>query len=205
MRKEMVENQLRQRGITDEKVLLSMGSVPRHLFVDEDLQNEAYLDGPLPIGHGQTISQPYIVAFMTEILKIEKTHTVLEVGTGCGYQTAVLSTMAKKVISIERIDALAESAGKRLQELGYNNIDVRNANGWRGYAEHAPYDRIIVTAGARSIPTPLLDQLANDGRMVIPVGRITFSQTLRIISKDINGNVNKKRSIPVRFVQLINK
>lgn len=205
LRKDMVENQLRQRGITDNRVLDAMGTIPRHLFVNEDLQNEAYMDGPLPIGFGQTISQPYIVAYMTEILKLEQQHSVLEVGTGCGYQAAVLSSLAKKVVSLERIKELAVSSRKQLQELGFANVDVINANGWNGYQKGAPYDRIIVTAGAKKVPEALIDQLANSGIMVIPVGKIMFSQTLRIISKDNNGNVIKKKSLPVRFVRLVNK
>jgi len=205
LRKDMVENQLRQRGITDDRVLDVMGTIPRHLFVNEDLQNEAYMDGPLPIGFGQTISQPYIVAYMTEILKLEQQHSVLEVGTGCGYQAAVLSSLAQKVISLERIKELAVSSRKQLQELGFANVDVINANGWNGYQKGAPYDRIIVTAGAKKVPEALIDQLANSGIMVIPVGKIMFSQTLRIISKDNNGNVIKKKSLPVRFVRLVNK
>ncbi len=205
LRKDMVENQLRQRGITDDRVLDAMGTIPRHLFVNEDLQNEAYMDGPLPIGFGQTISQPYIVAYMTEILKLEQQHSVLEVGTGCGYQAAVLSSLAQKVVSLERIKELALSSHKQLQELGFANVDVINANGWNGYQKGAPYDRIIVTAGAKKVPEALIEQLANSGIMVIPVGKIMFSQTLRIISKDNNGNVIKKKSLPVRFVRLVNK
>ena len=205
MRKDMVENQLRQRGITDDRVLDAMGDVPRHLFVAEDLRDEAYMDGPLPIGFDQTISQPYIVAFMTEVLKVEQQHSVLEIGTGCGYQSAVLSSLAKHVISLERIKELAESAQRRLRKLDYSNVDVVHGNGWNGYIQKAPFDRIIVTAGANKIPKALLDQLANGGILVIPVGKIMFSQTLRIISKDSNGNVTKQTSLPVRFVRLVNK
>ncbi len=205
MRKDMVKNQLRQRGILDDRVLDVMGDVPRHLFVAEDLWNEAYMDGPLPIGFDQTISQPYIVAFMTEVLKVEQQHSVLEIGTGCGYQSAVLSSLAKHVISLERIKELAESAQRRLRELDYSNVDVVHGNGWNGYKQKAPFDRIIVTAGANKIPKALLDQLANGGILVIPVGKIMFSQTLRIISKDSNGNVTKQTSLPVRFVRLVNK
>ncbi len=205
MRKDMVKNQLRQRGILDDRVLDVMGDVPRHLFVAEDLWNEAYMDGPLPIGFDQTISQPYIVAFMTEVLKVEQQHSVLEIGTGCGYQSAVLSSLAKHVISLERIKELAESAQRRLRKLDYSNVDVVHGNGWNGYKQKAPFDRIIVTAGANKIPKALLDQLANGGILVIPVGKIMFSQTLRIISKDSNGNVTKQTSLPVRFVRLVNK
>ena len=205
MRKDMVKNQLRQRGILDDRVLDVMGDVPRHLFVAEDLRDEAYMDGPLSIGFDQTISQPYIVAFMTEVLKVEQQHSVLEIGTGCGYQSAVLSSLAKHVISLERIKELAESAQRRLRKLDYSNVDVVHGNGWNGYKQKAPFDRIIVTAGANKIPKALLDQLANGGILVIPVGKIMFSQTLRIISKDSNGNVTKQTSLPVRFVRLVNK
>jgi protein-L-isoaspartate(D-aspartate) O-methyltransferase len=205
MRKDMVENQLRPRGITNDRVLDVMGDVPRHLFVAEDLRDEAYMDGPLPIGFDQTISQPYIVAFMTEVLKVEQQHSVLEIGTGCGYQSAVLSSLAKHVISLERIKELAESAQRRLRKLDYSNVDVVHGNGWNGYKQNSPFDRIIVTAGANKIPKALLGQLANGGIMIIPVGKIMFSQTLRIISKDSNGNVTKQTSLPVRFVRLVNK
>ncbi len=205
LRHQMVVQQLRNRGIKDKNVINAMGTVPRHLFVNDDLKEDAYNDGPLPIGFEQTISQPYIVAFMTEVLKVEQQHSVLEIGTGCGYQSAVLSTLAKYVISLERIKELAESAQRRLTELGYSNIDVVHDNGWNGYKQNAPYDRIIVTAGAKAIPKPLINQLANGGIMVIPVGKIMFSQTLLIISKDGHGNVNKETSLPVRFVRLVNK
>jgi len=205
MRKDMVENQLRPRGITNDRVLDVMGDVPRHLFVAEDLRDEAYMDGPLSIGFDQTISQPYIVAFMTEVLKVEQQHSVLEIGTGCGYQSAVLSSLAKHVISLERIKELAESAQRRLRKLDYSNVDVVHGNGWNGYIQKAPFDRIIVTAGANKIPNALLNQLANGGIMIIPVGKIMFSQTLRIISKDSNGTVTKQTSLPVRFVRLVNK
>ena len=205
MRKEMVELQLRNRGITDNRILNAMLKVPRHLFLNKDLHDEAYMDGPLPIGFDQTISQPYIVAYMTEVLKIEQQHSVLEVGTGCGYQAAILSSLARRVVSLERIKELAESAQQRLQELGYGNVDVINVNGWKGYQKDAPFDRIIVSAGAKSVPAALVDQLANGGIMIIPVGKILFSQTLRIISKDSSGNVTKQTSLPVRFVRLVNK
>ncbi len=205
LRHQMVLRQLSERGIKNKIILGVMERVPRHLFIDKEFQNFAYDDGPLPIGYDQTISQPYIVAFMTEQLNIQPNHTVLEIGTGCGYQTAILSQLANKVISLERIPELAESAQHRLQELGYANVEVINANGWNGYKKKAPYDRIIVTAGAKKIPKPLIDQLAISGIMIIPVGKILFSQTLRIISKDSNGNVIKKTSLPVRFVRLVNK
>lgn len=204
-RHQMVLQQIQNRGIKDKNIIYAMRTVPRHLFVNDDLQSEAYNDGPLPIGFDQTISQPYIVAFMTEVLKVEQRHSVLEIGTGCGYQSAILSLLTNHVISLERIKELAESAQSRLKKLGYTNVDVINANGWNGYKQNAPYDRIIVTAGAKMIPKPLINQLANGGIMVIPVGKIMFSQTLRIISKDSNGNVNKEISLPVRFVQLVNK
>ena len=205
LRYQMVLHQLSERGIKDKKILEVMEHVPRHLFVDKEFHSSAYEDGPLPIGYNQTISQPYIVGYMTEQLHVLPHHTVLEIGTGCGYQTAILSQLAKKVFSLERIPELAESAQNRLQELEYTNVDVINANGWNGYKKEAPYDRIIVTAGAKKIPEPLIDQLTNGGIMVIPVGKLLFSQTLRIISKDSDGNVIKKTSLPVRFVRLVNK
>jgi len=205
LRHQMVLRQLSQRGIKDKKILEVMGHVPRHLFVDEDLRSSAYDDGPLPIGHDQTISQPYIVGFMTEQLNVSIDHTVLEIGTGCGYQTAVLSQLAKKVYSLERIPELAESAQNRLHELGCVNVEVINANGWNGYKKEAPFDRIIVTAGAKKIPEPLTDQLVRGGVMVIPVGKVLFSQTLLILNKDQDGNILKKASLPVRFVRLVNK
>ncbi len=198
----MVQEQLRKRGIQDENVLLVMAAVPRHQFVAAAYQELAYVDGPVPIGYDQTISQPYIVAFMTASLKLAPHHKVLEIGTGCGYQTAVLSCLVKKVVSLERIPELAAAAQKRLQNLGYNNIDIITGNGCQGYAAAAPYDRIIVTAAAKGIPSALTKQLDQGGIMVIPVGKTFFNQYLIILRKEKNGKLTQERSLPVRFVAL---
>ena len=203
-RLQMVEDQIRRRGISDKRVLNAMELVQRHLFVEKHQQQLSYFDGPLPIGHGQTISQPYIVAFMTEELQIESSHTVLEIGTGCGYQSAILSMLAKMVISLEYVAKLAETARKRLGELGFGNIQVYHANGMDGWEENAPYDRIIGTAAPTSMPYKLIEQLAPQGRMIIPVGNNIFNQSLYIITKNKKGTVKTKRSLPVRFVPMIN-
>lgn len=200
----MVEDQIRRRGISDKRVLHAMATVQRHLFVDKYEKQLAYFDGPLPIGHGQTISQPYIVAFMTDELQIESNHTVLEIGTGCGYQAAIISMLAKEVVSLEYVAKLAKSARKRLNDLGYKNIKVHNANGINGWEENAPYDRIIGTAAPASIPDKLIEQLAPQGRMIIPVGGSIFDQSLYIVTKNIKGKVKIRRSLPVRFVPMVN-
>ena len=202
-RLQMVEDQIRRRGISDKRVLNAMATVPRHLFVEKHQQQLAYFDGPLPIGHGQTISQPYIVAYMTEELRIQTHHTVLEIGTGCGYQSAILSMLAKEIISLEFVAKLAETSRKRLGKLGYDNIQVYNANGIDGWEENAPYDRIIGTAAPTSMPNNLIEQLALQGRMIIPVGGSIFNQSLFIIIKNKRGNVKIKRSLPVRFVPMV--
>ena len=202
-RLQMVENQIRRRGIIDKRVLHAMETVPRHLFVDRYERQLAYFDGPLPIGQGQTISQPYIVAFMTDELQIESHHTVLEIGTGCGYQAAIISMLVKEVISLEYVAKLAHTARKRLNDLGYKNIKIINANGTDGWEENAPYDRIIGTAAPASIPDKLIEQLAPQGRMMIPVGDSVFNQSLYIITKNKNGNIKIKRSLPVRFVPMV--
>lgn len=199
----MVEDQIRRRGISDKRVLHAMATIQRHLFVDKYERQLAYFDGPLPIGHGQTISQPYIVAFMTDELQIESNHTVLEIGTGCGYQAAIISMLAKEVVSLEYVAKLAKSARKRLNDLGYKNIKVHNANGINGWEENAPYDRIIGTAAPASIPDKLIEQLAPQGRMIIPVGGSIFDQSLFIITKNTKGKVKIKRSLPVRFVPMV--
>ncbi len=202
-RSQMVENQIRRRGISDKRVLHAMATVPRHLFVGKIERPLSYFDGPLPIGHGQTISQPYIVAYMTDELQIESHHIVLEIGAGCGYQAAILSMLAKEVISLEYVAKLAKSASKRLDDLGYKNIKIHNANGMNGWEENAPYDRIIGTAAPSSMPDKLIDQLAPQGRMIVPVGRSIFDQSLYIITKNKKGNVKIKRSLPVRFVPMV--
>ena len=167
----MVEEQIVARGIKDQRVIAAMGKVPRHLFVEEALQSQAYSDHPLPIGEKQTISQPYMVALMTEALELTGKEKVLEIGTGSGYQTAILAECAAKVFSIERIRSLAIKARKLLLELGYFNIEVKFSDGTFGWLEEGPFDAIMVTAGAPDIPQPLIDQLKVGGRMAIPVGR----------------------------------
>ena len=185
-KKIMVEEQLIGRGIRDRRVLDAMGKVPRHLFVEEALRSRAYGDYPLPIGEKQTISQPYMVALMTESLELKGNEKVLEIGTGSGYQSAVLAELCEKVYSVERIKSLAVKARDRLYSLGYLNIAIQIFDGTYGWIEHAPYDAIIVTAGAPDIPKSLIDQLAVGGRMVIPIGD-EFSQTLVKLEKGRDG------------------
>ena len=201
-RLQMVEDQILRRGISNKRVLNAMETVPRHLFVEKHQQQLAYFDGPLPIGYDQTISQPYIVAFMTEILCIQAHHTVLEIGTGCGYQSAILSMLAKKVVSLENVAKLAETASDRLTKLNYSNIQVYNVNGFDGWAENAPYDKIIGTAAPTAMPDNLIEQLSPHGRMIIPIGSV-FDQSLFIITKNKKGIVKIKRSLPVRFVPMV--
>jgi len=201
-RLQMVEDQILRRRISDKRVLNAMETVPRHLFVEKHQQQLAYFDGPLPIGHKQTISQPYIVAFMTEELRIQAHHTVLEIGTGCGYQSAILSMLAKIVVSLEYVAKLAETASNRLTKLNYSNIQVYNVNGFDGWKENAPYDRIIGTAAPTSMPDKLIEQLSPQGRMIIPIGSM-FDQSLFIITKNKKGIVKIKRSLPVRFVPMV--
>jgi len=167
---QMVESQMRSRDITDEKVLKVMEEIPRHEFVPDNYRERAYADTPLPIGYGQTISQPYIVALMTQLLQVKPSDRVLEVGTGSGYQAAILGKLASEVYTVEIVEPLAKSAAERLRRLGYTNVHVKHADGYYGWKEHAPYDVIIVTCAPDHIPQPLLDQLADGGRMVIPVG-----------------------------------
>jgi protein-L-isoaspartate(D-aspartate) O-methyltransferase len=195
----MVETQIAGRDITDRNVLDAMRTVPRHLFVPEEFRDEAYRDGPLPIGHDQTISQPYIVAIMTELLKVDSLSKVLEIGTGSGYQAAVLAEISDSVYTIEIIPALGRHADSLLDSLGYTSIQVRIGDGYLGWPEAAPFDAIIVTAAAPVLPQPLLDQLKIGGRMVIPVG--DFSQELMLVTKNDEGVV-KKSIIPVRFVPM---
>jgi protein-L-isoaspartate(D-aspartate) O-methyltransferase len=202
-RKNMVERQIIARGVKDKKVLEAMESVPRHLFVPEGYREYSYYDQPLPIGLAQTISQPYIVALMTEMLKAGKDDVILEVGTGSGYQAAVLSEIAKEVYTIELIEELGLQAEERLKSLGYNNVYVKIADGSLGWPEKAPFDAIIVTAAAEKIPDPLIKQLKPGGKMVIPVDSSFLGQDLLIVEKDENGKVSIKKTIPVRFVPLI--
>ncbi len=196
----MVETQIVARGVRDPRVLAAMREVPRHLFVDPAQREHAYEDHPLPIAGNQTISQPYIVALMTELAEITPGERVLEIGTGSGYQSAVLSRLAREVYSIEIVPELARASGERLRRLGYGNVSVKEGDGYRGWSEHAPFDAIIVTAAPDRIPQPLLDQLAPGGRMVIPVG--SFFQELKVLSKDKNGKISEKDILPVRFVPM---
>lgn len=200
-RENMVQNQLASRGIKDERVLTAMRKVPRDRFVEDALLGEAYNDHPLPIGHQQTISQPYIVALMTEALGLEGTEKVLEIGTGCGYQTAILAELSYKVFTVERIRALMVKARKILADLEYNNILFKAFDGTLGWKEYAPFDAIVVTAGAPKVPQPLFDQLADDGRMVIPIGN-RFSQELICLTKH-QGAATQKRLGGCRFVNLV--
>jgi protein-L-isoaspartate(D-aspartate) O-methyltransferase len=199
-RARMVETQIAARGVRDPRVLAAMRKVPRHLFVDPAARGEAYDDHPVPIGNNQTISQPYIVALMTELLELPSHARVLEIGTGSGYQSAVLGEMAAEVYSIEILPDLARAAGDKLEQLGYRNVEVRAGDGYRGWPEHAPFDGIVVTAAPERIPQPLLDQLAVGGRMVIPVGG--FFQELKVFTKERDGRITEKDVIPVRFVPM---
>jgi protein-L-isoaspartate(D-aspartate) O-methyltransferase len=202
LRQQMVDAQIRGRDVRSPAVLQAMTRVPRHLFVPDVVRAHAYEDRPLPIGRGQTISQPYIVAYMTEALQLAPHHKVLEIGTGSGYQAAVLAAIAKQVYSIEIVPELAESARRALSETGYRNVEVRTGNGYRGWPEQAPFDRIILTAAPPEIPSALVDQLAMDGIMVAPVG--TSYQEIVVINKSTAG-VTEKRTIPVRFVPMVTK
>jgi protein-L-isoaspartate(D-aspartate) O-methyltransferase len=185
-----------------ERVIGALDAVPRHRFVPARNVDNAYANRPLPIGHGQTISQPYIVALMTELLGPKPGDVVLEVGTGSGYQAAVLAKLVARVKTIEIVPPLAESAGTRLRQLGYRNVEVKLGDGYHGWPEHAPYDGIIVTAAASSIPPPLIKQLKPGGRMVIPVGAPFFAQDLILLRKDAKGKVSTSSVLPVAFVPL---
>ncbi|NDV63463.1 protein-L-isoaspartate(D-aspartate) O-methyltransferase [Puniceicoccales bacterium CK1056] len=201
LRDQMIEQQLRPRGIEDEAVLEAMARVPRQLFVPVELRAMAYADGPLPIGEDQTISQPYIVAVMSEALQLKPGQRVLEIGTGCGYQTAVLAEMGLKVYTIEVLPGLADEAKSRLRSIGYGDVEFRTGNGRHGWLEEAPFDGIIVTAAPVAVPNVFLDQLAPEGRLVIPVGR--WSQELRVYRKDRDGCIERQSLFPVRFVPLV--
>lgn len=201
-KEDMMAYDLRGRGITNEAVLRAMRDVPREEFVPGEYRAFAYRDGPLPIGEGQTISQPYIVAAMTELLDPEPGHTVFEVGTGSGYQAAVLAGLVRHVYSVEIVPALGERAAERLQALGYTNVTVRVGDGYAGWPAHAPFDGIIVTCGAGSIPPPLIEQLKPGGVMVIPVGADLFSQELIVVEKDGEGRVSERAVMGVRFVPM---
>ncbi len=198
--REQLVRKLEAQGVSDEKVLEAMRKVQRHEFVPEQHRDDAYDDRPLPIGMDQTISQPYIVAYMTQMLKLGGDEKVLEIGTGSGYQAAVLAEIAGEVYTIEILGPLARNAEKTLNRLGYQNIHVRVGDGYKGWPEHAPFDAIIVTAAPGHIPQPLVDQLKPGGRMVIPVGE--WYQELKLITKDQNGNVEVHKDLPVMFVPM---
>lgn len=199
-RKRMVDEQLLARGLTNARVLAVMGKVPRHEFIPEHLRPQAYEDGPLPIGHGQTISQPYIVAFMTERLEPKLTDHVLEIGTGSGYQAAVLSELVAEVYTIEIVAALAQRAAADLKRLGYTNVSVRAGDGYKGWPEVASFDAIIVTCAPEKVPQPLVEQLKDGGRMIIPIGPI-WDQELILMRKQ-SGRLEKRAVLPVRFVPM---
>jgi protein-L-isoaspartate(D-aspartate) O-methyltransferase len=187
-------------GRFDARVKDALARVPRHLFVPPEQQPYAYENRPLPIGHGQTISQPYVVAFMTDVLRLGKQDRVLEIGTGSGYQAAVLAELVRSVFTIEIVEPLAAEARQRLDRLGYRNVEVRTGDGYKGWSESAPFDAIMVTAGADEVPPPLLQQLKPGGRMVIPVGPAGSLQYLTLIEKQADGSIRSRRILPVRFV-----
>jgi protein-L-isoaspartate(D-aspartate) O-methyltransferase len=201
LRNKMVETQIINRGVSHQPTIRAMKKIPRHLFVPPEFVKEAYDDNPLPIGYGQTISQPYIVAYMTEIVKPSHAKKALEIGTGSGYQAAILAEIVDTVYTVELLTELAIESSARLKKLGYKNIISKQGDGYKGWPEHAPYDIIIVTAAADHIPQPLLDQLAENGRMVIPVGAPSTVQELFLLVKTGN-KIGKKSLAPVRFVPL---
>ena len=196
----MVDEQIRARGVRDFRVLDAMKHVPRERFVPEDARHEAYGDHPVPIGLGQTISQPYIVGYMTDALRLEPTHRVLEIGTGCGYQTAILAELAGEVYSIEVVPELATRAAQTLEALGYTNVRVRAGDGHAGWPEHAPYDRIIGAAAAGAVPPALVDQLVDGGILVMPIG--SAAQELRVLQRH-GSAMNLLATLPVRFVPMV--
>jgi protein-L-isoaspartate(D-aspartate) O-methyltransferase len=197
-----VTAQLEGRGIRDADVLRAMRETPRHLFVPESVRPMAYGDHPVPIGHGATISQPYIVALMTQVLRCHRTHRILEIGTGSGYQAAILSQLAAYVYTIEVVPELAESARQRLRQLAYSNVTVRTGDGHAGWPEEAPFDRIIVTAAPEELPESLVDQLANGGRLLAPVGS-RVEQTLLLVEKMTDGTVQRRAVSSVLFIPMV--
>jgi protein-L-isoaspartate(D-aspartate) O-methyltransferase len=202
LRKRMVTEQIQRRGVRDPRVIQAMTSVPRHLFVPEGLRGRAYDDTPLPIGQGQTISQPYIVAFMTEAARLRPEDRALEIGTGSGYQAAILASIVREVFTIEIHQDLARTAGERLAEAGYRNVTVRHGDGYFGWPEHAPFDAIVVTAAPEAVPQPLLDQLKQGGRLVIPVDRDgAGAQDLVRYTRTETG-FERETLLPVRFVPM---
>jgi protein-L-isoaspartate(D-aspartate) O-methyltransferase len=202
-RQAMVGDQIQREGISDPRVLQAMREVPRHLFVPSGVRSRAYDPRPLPIGEGQTISQPYIVGFMTEILRLKPSDRVLEVGTGSGYQAAVASRIAQEVYTVEIFESLAARSSRTLSELGFRNVHVRQGDGYYGWEEKAPFDAIIVTCAGGHIPPPLLRQLKNGGRMILPVGGPFLTQILVFVEKSADGSVSQRNVLPVAFVRLI--
>jgi protein-L-isoaspartate(D-aspartate) O-methyltransferase len=199
----MVRDQIRGEGISDPRVLQAMREVPRHRFVPSELRSRAYDPRPLPIGEGQTISQPYIVGFMTEILRLAPSDRVLEVGTGSGYQAAVAAKIAREVFTVEIFESLAARSRKTLSELGFGNVHVRQGDGYYGWEEKAPFDAIIVTCAGGHVPPPLLRQLKNGGRMILPIGGPFLTQNLVFIEKGADGSVSQRNVLPVAFVRLL--
>ena len=202
-RARMVRTQIEERGVRNPEVLRVMRAVPRHLFIPEPMRSQAYEDHPVPVGYGQTISQPYIVGLMTELLEPNKDLTVLEIGTGSGYQAAVLSGLVKHLYTIEIVPELARSAAATLEKLGYRNVTVRHGDGYQGWPEQAPFDRIIITAAPPEIPKALLEQLKLGGKLVAPVGSSVFGQDLVVIDKALNGRLRRRSIIPVMFVPMV--
>jgi protein-L-isoaspartate(D-aspartate) O-methyltransferase len=201
----MVADQVAARGVKDARVLDAMRGVPRHEFVPASVREDAYADSPLPIGYGQTISQPYIVALMTALARPSPSDRALEVGTGSGYQAAVLSRLVSHVFSVELLDPLARSAADTLRRLGYDNVTVRSGDGYAGWPDEAPFDIILVTAAPEDVPAALIAQLKPGGRLVVPVGRVYDVQDLQLIEKDATGRVSTRSIIPVRFVPMLKK
>ncbi len=193
------------RARFSEQVMAAMAKVRRHEFLPSADSPCAYVNRPFPIGYGQTISQPYIVAAMTDFLDLEKNHRVLEIGTGCGYQAAILAEVAARVYTIETIEKLAASAGRRLQQMGYDNIEVKTGDGYEGWVEEAPFDAVIVTAAPERIPQTLVEQLKPGGRMVIPIGRVNATQTLYCGLKDETGKLQTTKTLPVAFVPMVRR
>lgn len=203
-REKLVKESIERRGVKDQAVLKSMRTVQRHLFVPQNRINNAYEDRPLPIGYGQTISQPFIVAYMTEVINPKPEFKVLEIGTGSGYQAAVLGEIVKEVYTIEIVPELGNSAASRLKKLGYKNVNVKVGDGYYGWKEHGPYDAVMVTAAAEFVPPPLIEQLKDGGRMVIPIGSPFFTQTLMLVEKK-GKKITTKSLMPVVFVPFTRK
>jgi protein-L-isoaspartate(D-aspartate) O-methyltransferase len=204
-RERMVRDQIEERGVRHAGVLRAMREIPRHLFLPASVRELAYDDRPVPIGHGATISQPYIVAWMTELLEPRKAQRVLEIGTGSGYQAAVLAELVRHVYTIEIVPELAQSAQRLLEKLGYRNITVRQGDGYRGWPDEAPFDRVILTAAPRELPQTLIDQIAPGGRLVAPVGGSVFAQELVVVDKRPDGSIRRRSVGGVAFVPMVPK